>query len=49
MVLHRYQEALAMFDYLTARPYRVAALMAGCYARVGDIGRAKACAAECWP
>ncbi len=47
MVLHRYQEALAMFDYLPARPYRVAALMAGCYARVGDIGRAKACAAEC--
>jgi hypothetical protein len=47
MVLHRYKKALAMFEYLPSRPYRVAALMAGCYARVGDIERAKACVAEC--
>jgi adenylate cyclase len=47
MVLHRYKEALAMFEYLPSRPYRVAALMAGCYARVEDIDRAKACATEC--
>jgi TolB-like protein/tetratricopeptide (TPR) repeat protein len=47
MVLHRYEEALGAFDYLPARPYRVAAYMAGCYARLADIERAKASAAEC--
>jgi TolB-like protein/Flp pilus assembly protein TadD len=47
MVLHRYQEALAAFDYLTARPYRVAACMAGCFARLGEVERARASAAEC--
>jgi TolB-like protein len=47
MILHRYQEALAAFNYSPVRPYRVAALMAGCYARLDDIDRAKASAAEC--
>jgi tetratricopeptide (TPR) repeat protein len=47
MILHRYQEALAAFDYLTARPYRVAAYMAGCFARLGEVERARASAAEC--
>jgi TolB-like protein/tetratricopeptide (TPR) repeat protein len=47
MVLHRYKEALAAFDYLLARPYRIAAYRAGCYARLADIDRAKASAAEC--
>jgi adenylate cyclase len=47
MILHRYSEALAAFDYLPARPYRVAALMAGCYARLADLDRAKASTAEC--
>jgi adenylate cyclase len=47
MILHRYQEALAAFDYLTARPYRIAAYMAGCFARLGEVERARASAAEC--
>ena len=47
MILHRYQQALAMFGYLPARPYRVAAYMAGCYARLADIDRARLSAAEC--
>jgi len=46
-LLHRYQEALAAFVYLSARPYRVAALMAGCYARLEEIDMAQASAAEC--
>jgi len=46
-ILHRYQEALDAFDYLSARPYRVAALMAGCHARLGEIDRAQTSAAEC--
>jgi TolB-like protein len=47
MILHRYQEALTVFDFLPARPCRVAAYMAGCYARLADVGRARASAAEC--
>jgi len=47
MTLHRYQEALAVFDYISARTYRVAAHMAGCYARLADMDRAQASAAEC--
>ncbi len=47
MILHRYPEALAAFDYLTARPYRVAAYMAGCFARLEEVERARASAAEC--
>ncbi len=47
MVLHRYKEALEMFDRVSVRPYRTIALMAGCHARLGDIERAKASVAEC--
>jgi adenylate cyclase len=47
MTLHRYQEALAAFDYLTARNYRAAAYMAGCYARLTEFGRARVSVAEC--
>jgi tetratricopeptide (TPR) repeat protein len=46
-ILHRYQEALAAFDYLPTRPYRVCAYMAGCYARLDEMDRARASAAEC--
>jgi serine/threonine protein kinase/Tfp pilus assembly protein PilF len=47
MVLHRYDEALAMFEHAPARPYRIAALMAGCYARLGDMDRASVSVQEC--
>ena len=47
MILHHYQEALAAFDYLTAHPYRIGALKAGCYARLEQMDRARASAAEC--
>ena len=47
MILHQYREALAVFDYLPARPYRVAAYMAGCHARLADIDRAQLSADEC--
>ena len=46
-ILHRYQEALAAFNYLPARPYRVGALMAGCHARLREIDQARASVAEC--
>jgi adenylate cyclase len=45
-ILHRYQEALAAFDYLPSRPYRVSAYMAGCYARLGKTDLARTRAAE---
>jgi hypothetical protein len=47
MILHRYEEALAMFEHLPARTYRVAALVAGCHARLGNFERSRASAAEC--
>ncbi len=47
MILHRYREALAAFDYLPARPYPVAAYIAGCCARLGELERARASATEC--
>jgi len=47
MVLHRYEEALAMFDHSVVRNYRTIALMAGCHARLGDLDRARFCATEC--
>lgn len=43
--LHRYEEALAMFEQVTPRAFRVAALQAGCYARMGDAARAGECVA----
>jgi TolB-like protein/tetratricopeptide (TPR) repeat protein len=47
MVLQRYQEALAAFDHSPGRIYRVAAFMAGCYARLADMEHARVRAAEC--
>ena len=47
MILHRYAEALSMFEYFPGRQYRVAALMAGCHARLGDTERARVSVAEC--
>ncbi len=47
MVLHRHEEALAMFDRASARPYRIAALMAACHARLGDMDRARVSVMEC--
>ena len=47
MVLQRHAEALAFFEHLTVRDYWVAALMAGCCARLGNPQRAAALAAEC--
>ncbi len=47
MILHRYQEALVAFDNLPARPYRVDAYAAGCYARLADFDRARNSTAEC--
>ena len=47
MVLHQYKEALAMFEHLPTRQYRIAALMAGCHARLADMDRARASVAEC--
>jgi len=47
MVLQRYQEALAAFDHSPGRTYRVAAFIAGCYARLADMDHARVSAAEC--
>jgi TolB-like protein len=47
MVLQRYQEALAAFDHSPGRIYRVAAFMAGCYARLADMEHARVSAAGC--
>jgi adenylate cyclase len=47
MALRRYREALAMFEHITLRTYRVAAYMAACCARLGDAAGAQAYAAEC--
>ena len=47
MNLHRYEEALAMFDHLSASHYRIAAYMAACHARLEDMHRAKASVAAC--
>jgi adenylate cyclase len=47
MILHRYAEALAMFEHLPTHLYRVSALKAGCHARLGDMDRARTCTQEC--
>jgi TolB-like protein len=47
MVLQRYQEALVAFDHLPVRSFRAAAYIAGCHARLADMERARASAAEC--
>jgi adenylate cyclase len=47
MVLHRFLDALAMFDHIPVRTYRIAAFMAACHARLADMDRARSSAAEC--
>ena len=47
MVLHRYRDALEMFDRVSAPTYRTIALIAGCHARLGDMERAKVSVAAC--
>ena len=48
MVLHRYKEALAAFEHVpTGYYYWVAALMAACHARLGNMESALTCATEC--
>jgi tetratricopeptide (TPR) repeat protein len=46
-LLRRYREALAAFHHLTLHPYRLSAYMAGCYARLEEIDRARASASAC--
>jgi TolB-like protein/tetratricopeptide (TPR) repeat protein len=40
MTLRRYAEALAVFEQIAPRPYRVAALVAACQARLGNTAEA---------
>ncbi|MFO1392164.1 MAG: TIR domain-containing protein [Steroidobacteraceae bacterium] len=47
MVLHRFEEALAMFAHVPLRTYRASAYIAACHARLGDMDRARQFAAEC--
>jgi len=47
MALRRYREALAMFEHIPLRNYRVAAYMAGCHAWLGESERAHTHVAEC--
>ncbi len=47
MLLHRYEDALAMFEHLDVRHYRVSALAAACHARLGNTERARTAVAEC--
>ena len=47
MMLHRYEEAVAEFERAATRPPRVSAYLAGCHAKLGTSGRARAFAAEC--
>jgi TolB-like protein len=47
MVLGRFQEAVKLFARHPIRKYYMAALMAGCYAQLGDMERARAGVAEC--
>jgi tetratricopeptide (TPR) repeat protein len=46
MTMHRYEEALSKLSHARVRAHRYTALMAGCHARVGDMERAKAGAAD---
>jgi adenylate cyclase len=41
MFLQQYEEALAAFGHLHTRPYRIAAHVAGCYARLADTDRTR--------
>jgi TolB-like protein/DNA-binding SARP family transcriptional activator len=47
MMLRRYEEAVTEFERASARPPQVSAYLAGCHAKLGTSGRARAFAAEC--
>ena len=47
MVLGRYREALTTYEHIPLRNFSDAAHMAGCYAQLGEMERAKSLAAEC--
>ena len=47
LILRNYERALEEFERSSARPYRVAAYMAGCHGRLGHTSRARALASEC--
>jgi TolB-like protein/tetratricopeptide (TPR) repeat protein len=47
MTMQRYADALSNFNHARTRPYRHAALVAGCHAELGDADRARAAVAEC--
>jgi TolB-like protein/tetratricopeptide (TPR) repeat protein len=46
-LLHRYDEALAMFDQASTRHYRIAVYRAACHARMGEKEQAARAVAEC--
>ena len=45
-LLHRYGEALAMFDQASVRHYRIAVHRAACHAQLGDMEQAARAVAE---
>ena len=47
MTLRRFEDALAMFQHIPQRTFRIASYMAACYARLGDSARARTLASEC--
>lgn len=47
ILLHRYEEALTMFEHVSIRQFKIAALKAACYSRLGHMDRARVCAMEC--
>jgi uncharacterized protein (DUF924 family)/Tfp pilus assembly protein PilF len=47
MVLHRYQEAVSLFEHPSIGSYRLSALKAGCLAQLGDKQGAETAAREC--
>jgi TolB-like protein/Tfp pilus assembly protein PilF len=47
ILMHRYEDALSALAHSRVRQYRVAALGAGCHARLGDMESAKASVLEC--
>ena len=47
LLLHRYDEALAILNYQTTRKYRITALRAACHALLGNAEQARLDCAEC--
>jgi hypothetical protein len=47
MHLYRYEDALSALTHSRVRQYQIAALTAGCHARLGDMDCARASVAEC--